>query len=237
MPQRVQYTARFDHAELVQRGRTEVLVCRTYRDGDPAPPTQAGSTVTILDGDNDEVVSSAAVVVTDGVATYTLAGATTAALDYSGRWRVRWALVMPDGNTHTFENEASLCRVVPSPVITDASLFARAPLLNPEHAGHITKQVHYQEQIDEAWIEIVNRLVEAELHVEQILTPSRLRAVHLALTLAIIYETLGPDHSTTAATFRQQYDAAWGRLAPGVDDDQDGVVDQNKPARPPVWVG
>src|SRR5687767_1243916 len=102
MPAPVLYSAEFPRPDLIQKGRTELLVCQTYRHGQIATPTvHASSIVTVVDGNDDEVVE-AAVALTDGFASYSLAGASTSALDVSRDWKVRWALLMPDGIVHRF---------------------------------------------------------------------------------------------------------------------------------------
>lgn len=232
------YSARFDTPDLLQRGRTEVLECRVYRAGALVAPTEAGSTVTIYDGDNDAVVSAAAVTVTGDVATYSLSGATTAALEYSKFWRVVWALIMPDGVTHTFEQRAALVRRVPHPVVTEASLYARVRALDPSSSAPISTRTSYEDTIDEAWKALVNRLIESDLRIEGILDPSSLRETHLCLVLAMVFEDLAarnPAYQTTADSYRKQYETAWSRLSPQIDDDDDGQSDGAKAARGPVW--
>lgn len=235
------YTARFDTAELVQRGRSEHLSCRTYRAGQVAAVTQAGSTVAIYDGSGDSVVAATAVTVVDGVATYTLPGATTAPLQLANNWRIAWALVMGDGATHLFENRMVLCRRTPSPVITEQSIYARVRALNPEDPACITKRTEYSDVIDDAWYSLVNRLVEGGKRIELVTDPTTLREAHLTLTIARIYDDLAarinPSHRDTADSFHAQYEAAWGRLVLPTDEgDNDGIPDQVEPARGPVWV-
>jgi len=235
----VAYSARLDTPYLIQRGRSETLVCRVYRAGALAPVTEAGSTVTIYDASDTPVVDAAAVTVdADGVATYLLAGATTASLALSAEWRVAWSLVMGDTVTHLYDSLAALVRRAPAPVLTEATLYARVPALDPSGAAAITSRTDFAAQIDEAWTQIVNRFVEAGRRIELVLDPSAIREAHATLTLAMIFEDLAarnPIYADSGASFRLQYETAWGRLAPATDTDDDGDADAALPVRGPVW--
>jgi hypothetical protein len=236
---RTLYTARFDTAELIQRGRTEQLACRTYRAGAVAAPTQLGSTISIYDDSGDAVVSAAAVTVVSSVATYSLLGSVTDDLELANRWRVAWSLVMGDGVTHVFENRAVLCRRTPSPVITEASLYARVPALNPSHAVAITARADFADSIDDAWFSLINRLVEGGKRLELVTDPTTLREAHLTLTLARVFDDLAarinPSYGETATQYRREYEAAYGALVLPTDEDDDGDADDIEPARGPIW--
>lgn len=240
MPAPVLYSAVFDRPDLIQQGRTELLVCRTYRDGAIATPTvHASSIVTVVD-ENDEEVVEAAVALAGGFAVYSLAGAATEDLQRSNRWKVRWALLMPDGIVHRFENRAALCRSVPHPSISERTLYARVNALDPKDPACISKRKSYTDTIEEAWNQVANRLIEDELAIERVLSPAAMREVLVTLTLAMVFEDLATylnTAGTNAASYRDQYEAAWGKLAPEVDEDDDGNAEGSKPASAPVFVG
>lgn len=237
---RALYTARFDTAYLLQRARTELIECPTHRAGAAVAPTQAGSTISIFDDSGDEIVSGQAVVVTGGVATYTLLGSVTDDLELANRWRVAWSLVMPDGVTHTFENRAVLCRRVPSPVVTEQSLYARARALDPSRPECVTKRTDYADAIDDAWYTLINRLVGSGKRLELVTDPTTLREVHLTLVLTRVYADLAarvnPSYANTRDDYERQYEAAFGSLNLPTDEGDDGTTDQVEPARGPVWV-
>lgn len=235
----VQYSARFDTVDLVERGRTTLLRCRTYRAGTIASPSSG--TVSIYDSTNTLVVSAAAATVSDGWATYSLLGSVTSALDPADGWRIEWSLVMPDGNTHSYRNEAALCRCVPSPVVTEAVLYARVPSLDPSHPAAISSRAEYSDLIDEAWVDVTNRLLAGGNRVELVLSPSSLREPHLLLTLSLIYEDmagrLNPAHMDMARSYREQFEASWKRLdLRRYDTNDDGEPDTRRSARGSIWV-
>ncbi len=232
----VLYSARFDAPYLFQRGRDEDLVCETYRAGAVATPTSG--TCTILDEDLEEVATGA-VTISGGFATFTLDGATTDLLEFSRAWLVRWVLLMPDGVEHPFESRASLCRAVPHPVVTERTIYARVPSLNPDGAGRIATRTDYSGTIDEAWVQIRNRLIEQDNAIERVISPSAMREALLTLVLALVFEDLAAQNNThreTAADYRERHEAAWGRLAPPTDDDDDGDEDLEQPARPSLFL-
>ena len=234
----VQYSARFDTADLVQQARDEVLSCRVYRAGVPVAPTAIGSSVSVFEADGTAVVTAGVVVVTDSVATYALLGTVTDDLDLSRDWRIVWSLLMPDGVVHTFDNRMVLCRRVPFPVLTEAGIYGRVPALDPTGHAPISRRTEYSATIDDSWIRLTNRLVESGKRIELITDPSVLRETHLLLVLATVFDDLSarnPATAEAAKAFREQYEAAWGSLVLPTDDDDDGDADGTQVPRGPVW--
>jgi uncharacterized protein (DUF58 family) len=178
-------------------------------------------------------------VVTAGVATYTLLGTATDDLELSRDWRIVWSLLMADAVVHTFDNRMVLCRRVPFPVITESSLYARVTSLDPTDPACISRRTEYSSTIDDAWIRLVNRLVESGKRIELIVDPSVLREAHLTLTLAMVFDDLAtrnPAYNDTAASFRAQHETAWGSLVLPTDTDDDGDADVVVVPRGPVWL-
>lgn len=233
----VLYSARFDTADFVQQARDEALSCRVYRAGALVAPTEAGSTVTIYDADGTAVVDAAAVTVTDSIATYTLLGTVTDDLDLSAHWRIEWSLVI-SGTTYVFDNRVVHCRRVPFPVLTEAGIYGRVAALDPTGHAPISRRTEYSREIDDAWIRLVNRLVESGRRIELITDPSVLRECHLLLVLATVLDDLSArneSHRAAADAFRAQYEAAWASLVLPTDTDDDGAADVEQVARGPVW--
>ncbi len=238
MARALEYAPQFDVAQLVQRGLTTLLACPVYRDGELRVPTEG--TVTIYDGNGDEV-DSGAVTVTNGVATFELDSTMTDELDLGYGWRIEWVLTMDDGVEHTFVVEAALVRVVPSPVISDRSLYTRVPALNPKPpAGQpLTVYKSFQGFIDDAWIRLRNDLDAMDNRVEIVTTPQRLREPHLLLTLSLIFADLAarnPAHRAESDRYAEQYKAALATAVVDRDTDGDGVADETRPVRPPVFL-
>lgn len=232
----VDYAPRFDSADLIQRGLTTLLRCPVYRDSQLAEPSMG--TVSIYDDSSVAIVSAASVTITDKIATYSLAGATTAGLELARGWRIEWLLTMPDAVAHTYRNEAGLVRCVPFPVVSDQTLYRRVPALDPAGPAPLTRYGSYQGFIDEAWTMLRNRLDETGTRVELVVTPARLREPHLLAALMLIFQDLAsrnPAHQAAADSYAKQYEAAWARSSVELDTDEDGDGDTVRPTRPPLW--
>lgn len=233
----VLYTARFQLPTLIERGRANLIQCPVYRAGALVQPSSG--TVAIYDQTNTAVVSAAAVTITSSIAGYSYNPAST--LTCCEGWRVEWALVMLDGVTHTFRNEAALVRNLPSPSVTEADLYRRVSSLDPSGTAPISKSADYADKIDEAWVHICNRLIEAGNRPNLIVSPSALRDAHLLLVLAMIFEDfatrLNAAYIEQARLYRDQFAAAWGRVRLTYDLGDDGAADIGKKAtQSTVWL-
>lgn len=239
MPLALQYAPRFETATLIQRGLTTLLSCPVDRDGELAVPS--AGTVAIYDGGGAVLINAAAVTVTDGVATYSLAGSATEDLDLERGWRLEWALTMDDGIVHTFVAEGGLVRCVPFPVLSDRVIWGRVPALNPRGPGQslVRGVTTYQTYIESAWVKLVNDLDADENRVELVLSPHRLREPHLLLTLSLVFADLAarnPAHQASADKYGEAYVSALARAVLLTDEDGDGMADTVKPARPPLFL-
>lgn len=224
----IRYSARFETPTLIERGRSNTLQCRVYRAGAVVAP--ASGTITIYDDSDTAVVSAAAVSVTASIAEYAYSPAST--LSLAEGWQVVWALTMPDGNVHTFRNEAALVRAVPANNITEADLYRRVSALDPSGPSAIHSANDFADKIDEAETMIATRLYEAGRRIFLTVSPSELREVRILLTLTLIFEDfsvrLGAAYGEQAANYRNQFEAAWGRLRLSYDEDDDGSPETTK---------
>jgi hypothetical protein len=232
------YTARFRSTETIERGRTQVLTCPTSRAGATATPTSG--TVSIYRPDGSALVAAQVVTIpVASVAQYTLSGGTTTAEALGEGWLVEWALVMPDTVTHTFRNDAALCRRTLYPVISQDDLTQR----HSDLPALLGSAASYQPYIDEAFATLANRLIAAGRRPYLVIQPSALRDVLLMLTLHLVFL----DYSTSAGDggrwqalaehYRVQYEAAWGQLRFTYDEADENTVDpsKKKSASSQIW--
>ena len=238
----VQYTARFELPTLIEQGRANSLTCRTYRGGELAAPSSG--TVTVYDASNTALISAAAVTVTNSVATYSLASATVSASARSAGWRIEWALVMPDGITHRFRNDAALCKSLLYPAVTEADLYRVASSLDPRGPACIHSEPSFEAKLDEAFTQLESRLIERGNRPNLILSPSALREAHLYLTLALIFEDfatrLNPAYEARAMGYREAFKDALERFNFVYDTGDDGAADGGATVRrgkPVLWLG
>lgn len=232
-------TARLPLADDIVQGRDTTLRCPLYRDGELVPVV--GGAVTITDASGLGVVDAAPVVVASGVATYAVAGALTADRPRGDGWLVAWVLQLEDGRVETPRNPAALVLSPLYPVITDEDLIRRLPALDPARGSRVTSAAHHQDALDEAWIEIQQRLIGLGNRPNLIMQPAALRPAHIALTLALVLEGLSlraqDAYADRAAAYREQYRAAWDSLSFRYDVGDTGRPGPKKrPASPTLWL-
>ena len=233
------YSARFTLPDLIERGTAGTLRCPMFRSGALVAPSSG--TVSVFDSSGTAVVNAAVVTVASSIATYPWTPPT--ALILGDRWRVRWSLVMPDGVTHSPENEAALVRARLYCPITEADLYRVESALDPSGAAPLTSLSSYADKIDEAWTQTQLRLIEAGNRPNLIIGPSALRQVVQDLALALCFADVGsrvanPAHAETSMRYRAAYEAAWMRLSLTYDTTDTG--DTNGPKRSSsrsVWLG
>src|SRR3990167_10162710 len=163
--------SRFETPTLIERGRAQTLQCRVYRAGALAAPSSG--TVSIYDQANTAQVSAQAVTVSGSIATYAYNPAATLVL--ADGWRIEWLLTMPDANVHTFRNEAALVRCAPHANVTEADLYRRCSSLDPSGPAVIHAQPHFADKLDEAQVDVANRLLAAGNRINLVLSPAALR--------------------------------------------------------------
>lgn len=227
------YTARFQLPDLLERGADQIIWCPVYRSGALVAPTTG--TVTVRSR-TATVVDAAAATISGSIARYTIPAASLpSTLSFETGWSVEWLLDMPDGETHRFRNGAALVRARLYPTITDADLIRRVRALDPSLTSVLTTQTHYQDQIDEADVEVQLRLLADDRRPNLIADPTSLRQVWLDLTIAIIFEDLAAhdNHYAEVATmWRQRYGAAYDQATLLLDYDEDGQVDDPSTREP-----
>ncbi len=236
------YSARFLYPTFIERGRDNVIKCPVYRDGSVVAPSSG--TVSVYDDGGAAVVDAQAVTIASSIAQYNVTNATTTSLALDDGWRVEWSLVMPDGVTHLFRNDASLVRAALYPVLTDADLYRRVGSLDPSDNDVITNETTYQKYRDEAWTAIQNRLIAMGNRPALVASPTALREAHLLLTLAYIFEDLSTRlneaYEGRAEMYRRHYDQEFKRLTFKYEnDEEDGTTDagHRRNAYPTVWLG
>jgi len=232
------YAPRLDVPFAIERGRSQTLQCPVYSGATLAAPSSGTCTVY----SPSESAVSGAVTITDSVAEYAVTG--LGSYDYGDGWAVEFALVMPDGATHTYRNTAALCKVAPQQAVVPADLYRREPYLDPTSAGAVASE-DWSGQCLEAHLELQRRLWARGRRPWQIVDQSALRQCELLLALSYAYRALtARDTSGTALTQAEHYHAeqarAWARITVRYDADGDGMVDSVDltPAKPAtIWLG
>tara|TARA_Y100001963_G_scaffold22945_1_gene30213 strand:+ start:120 stop:887 length:768 start_codon:yes stop_codon:yes gene_type:complete len=220
------YTARIPFPDYLERGRTQLVRLEVYRDGALVSPTSG--TFSLYDASHVAQIDAAAVTIASSRAQYSInAASLPASLPVGEGWQEEWALTFSDGVTRTFRRSAALVLRAVHPVITDADLLACYSDLDDLRPSDMSS---YQGPIDEAWRQIIGRLVGRGRFPYLILDPWSLREIHLETTLSLIfrdfassigegrYLDLAESHKKTAAS-------AWRSLSFDYDTDHDGKSD------------
>lgn len=199
MPLRVNYSLRFRYPDPIERGVLYTLQCLPSRSGSVVEPTSG--TCTVYDASNNVVDTGAVTTSATLGATFDLAAAktdpdlvTNASSGTLGTgWRTEWALVMPDGNTHTARNPAALARHTLYPVLTLDDLQGDEGYSDLARYADAAMQ---QAKVDTAWWRIQRRLFQDERRPWLVIEPSALLDVHRELALALIFQDValsGPE--------------------------------------------
>jgi hypothetical protein len=197
--------------ELV-RGQTATLapVVRSEADAVVTPTTWAAQLyrgeAQLLTGSGSGAVSVSFAI----PSTYTLAD------DYS----VRWQIVHASGRLD-LRHRASVVLTRLYPTLTAAEIYARAPALNPSAAGALRIFGSGQSVMTvaaEAWRDLVAELRSRGVRPRLIVDPDDLRAVHLQMTLALVFRSVASTLNETSylehARDAEQHAASlWARLS------------------------
>lgn len=231
MPAPVAYTPRIALPELIVREQANTLILEVERDGGLVAPTSG--TVDVFKADGTALVDNQAVTISSDRAEYTIAAVTLpSTLDFSRLYQVRWKLVMPDGNTHTFVRMAWLVRF---------RWYAVVAVQDLEDEFHevlaYTKQGgDPQPAIDASFKRLIRRILNEGRDPALILSPGALRAPLLHLAAATLFRgwTREADdlHWTNYKDQLTLYEREFGRMKLVEDLDEDGVPEDGETGRP-----
>lgn len=235
-----QVTVRFALPHEVVWDTSTTIEAPLYLDG--AILTATGGSVSVRDQSNVEVLTGAVVVV-GGIATFTIALLFTEG-QVGQRIQVLWS-VTHAGGTVAAENDGIVVRRELHPVIADADLYRRIKALDPTGTAPITTRADFQDLRDEAWAELVGRMIEDGVRASWVMSPSSTRRVHTLLTLALLFEDeasrLQPAYMDTARMYREQFEVAYAKMNAVLDGSGDGTPDDPNRrvgvAPSGVWMG
>ena len=225
------YSGIFLTPEWMEQGRANLVKCVVKREGAKVAPSSG--TVTIFNENQTAIVDGAAVTITGSVAQYTVASGTISGETLGAGWLIEWSLVMPDGVTHTFRNDAGLVRRRLYPVISDSDLTRRHSDLGDLRPSSMTS---YQDYIDEAWAEIENRLISEGNRPYLVMSPASFREIHMFKTLELIFVDFHMSAGEgkwleLANQYGKLYGIGWNRLSFAYDEDDDGFPDSREDRR------
>lgn len=237
------YTARFATPRRIVRDIAVDVELPIYDEGDLVKPTSG--TYTLYEGTTS--VLTGAVTIPVSTATYAIGAGDLSAYNYDVDYREEWELVIA-GETHIFRRDVFLVKRDLYPVITDADLIrvhSNLTLLRPSTLDS------YEDYRDEAWDQIIGRLISLGNLPQLVTNAWAFRGPHLYLTLHLIASDFSTEEAgqgkwaKAADHYFQKYNAAWDAMQLEYDFDEDGAADERVSptpvyftAGPPQkWVG
>jgi hypothetical protein len=237
VPLATPYAFRFSAGPaLVVRGTNTVVEVKAERDG--AAATIAAANYSLVTPGGVALVTTQPGSVSGGAASYTVLGTATSGQALAPHYVETWDITI-GGQTYTAKRDLALAACLLHCPVADSDLFrerrdlARADFLPADVAS-------WQEYIDAAWADVVDRLVEDGVRYWRIRSPQRLRRPVLCLALRKIMEDLttrmeaGDKYEADIERWENRYEAAWGRMVLLVDQDEDGVIDAEEAEVPTV---
>jgi hypothetical protein len=220
------YAARVAYPSLLVSGKDTRVQLPIYYDGDLVAPTSGTYTLLAIGGTS---VVTAAVSIVSSVATYTIPAATLASSLPLGEGYMEVWLLSFSGETaaREYRRTAALAKCPIFPVITDLDLIGEYDALADQRTGRMAS---FQGPIDQAWKQVVMRLIEEGRLPYMVRTPDALREAHLHLSLAKLFQSFGlnadGNHWRELAKIEQErYEKAWGSASVQLDQSQNGLVD------------
>ena len=221
------YAARVAYPSLLILGRDTRVQLPVYYDGALVAPTSGTYTLQSIGG--TATVSAAAVSIVSSVATYTIPAATLASsLPLGEGYMEVWLLSFSgEAAPREFRRTAALAKCPIFPVITDLDLIGEYDALADQRTGRMAS---FQGPIDQAWKQVIMRLIEEGRLPYMVRTPDALREAHLHLSLAKLFQSFGlnadGNHWRELAKIEQErYEKAWGSASVQLDQSQNGLVD------------
>jgi hypothetical protein len=203
----------------------------------------------LTDPEGNDVIARTAVSIVANVATYNIsASELPTTLRLSDGYMQFWELTI-DGTVHTFKKPSAICLSALYPVISDLDLeaeYSDLASIRPSSLGST-----YQTYIDEAWVQLIQRVRDLGNIEYLIMSPQSLRAAHKNLTFYLIFKDMDSSglgegrYLDLAREHRKQFEFDFKRLKFTYDLNQDGRADDTNRRRaaqsviytaaPPIW--
>lgn len=221
------YSPRMRIHDVLERARGYVVSLPIYRDNALVSPTSAYFTLNNPAG--EAVISRTAVSIVASVATYSItAGELPASLELSEGYVQIWELTI-DGHVHTFRKPTAISLSSLYPVISDMDLeseYSDLANIRPSSLGS-----SYQKYIDEAWVQLIQRIRDMGNMEYLIMSPTSLRSCHKNLTYYLIWKDMDSSglgegrYLDLAREHRKQFEFDFKRLTFNYDLNRDGRAD------------
>jgi hypothetical protein len=203
----------------------------------------------LVDPDGNDVIGRTAVGIVANVATYTIAPSELpSTLRLSDGYMQYWELTI-DSVVHTFKKPCAIALSALYPVISDIDLeseYSDLASIRPSSLGST-----YQTYIDEAWVQLIQRVRDQGNIEYLIMSPQSLRSCHKNMTFYLIFKDMDSSglgegrYLDLAREHRKEFEFDFKRLKFTYDLNQDGRADDANKRRsamgviytsaPPIW--
>ena len=221
------YAPRIRIHDVLERARGFTVDLPVYRDGVLVSPTSAH--FRLSDPAGNDVIENTAVSIVANVATYTInADQLSSTLALGEGYMQHWRLTI-SGQTYSFRKPTSLARSALYMVITDLDLEAEYSDLASIRPSSIGSS--YQQYIDEAWVQLIQRIRDLGNIEYLIMSPQSLRSAHKNLTFYLIFKDMDSSglgegrYLQLAQQHMREFVYDFKRLSFKYDMNQDGVTD------------
>lgn len=219
--------------DTLERAASQTALCGVGhpQTGEPAQITVAGSGFSLFDRNGNALITARAITVPQAgqAACAVLAADLPETLPYGDGYREEWTLVI-DGTAYTVHRDACLCRMVPMPAVSAQDLYNRHTELQDQNSWPAGQSgVGWKPQIDEAFIEIQQRLWDAGKRPWLRWSQGSIRMAHMYLTLSICFRlsatNAGADSRwwELAEDYQRKFDAEWAKLRFDTIDEESGL--------------
>lgn len=241
------YSPRIRIHEVLERSRGCTVDLPIYRDNALVSPTSAY--FKLVDPDGKDVIERTSVSIVANVATYTIAPSELpSTLRLSDGYMQYWELII-DSVVHTFKKPCAIALSALYPVISDLDLeaeYSDLASIRPSSLGST-----YQTYIDEAWVQLIQRVRDQGNIEYLIMSPQSLRSCHKNMTFYLIFKDMDSSglgegrYLDLARQHRKEFEFDFKRLKFTYDLNQDGRADDASKRRaalgviytsaPPIW--
>ena len=241
------YSPRILIHEVLERSRGCTVDLPIYRDNQLVSPTAAY--FRLEDPNGVTVIARTAVSIVANVATYTISPSEIPTSLALGDGYVQWWELTIAGVVHTFKKPTAIALSALYPVISDLDLeaeYSDLASIRPSSLG-----ASYQTYIDEAWVQLIQRVRDQGNIEYLIMSPQSLRSCHKNLTFYLIFKDMDSSglgegrYLDLASNHRKEMEFDFKRLKFTYDLNQDGRADDKNGRRsnigviytsaPPIW--
>lgn len=241
------YSPRIRIHEVLERTRAVTVDLPIYRDNALVSPSSAY--FRLADPHGQDVIARTAVSIIANIATYNISPSEVpVTLPLGDGYMQEWELTI-SGTVYNFRKPCAIARSALYPVISDLDLeaeYSDLASIRPSSLGS-----SYQTYIDEAWVQLIQRIRDLGNIEYLIMSPQSLRACHKNLTFYLIFKDMDSSglgegrYLDLAREHRKQFEFDFKRLNFQYDLNQDGRVDDKNRRRanlgviytsaPPIW--